>query len=44
MKSTITYDDLYMGGYVLYSHREPKKNSLIILPFLKKSEVGARLT
>lgn len=43
MKSIIAYDDLYMGGYVLYSHREPKKNSLIILPFLKKSEVGAKL-
>ena len=43
MKSIIAYDDLYMGGYVPYSHREPKKKTLIILPFLKKSEVGARL-
>ena len=43
MKSTITYDDLYMGGYVLYSHREPKKKFADYFAILKNFEVGARL-
>lgn len=36
MKSIIAYDDLYMGGYVLYSHREPKKKFADYFAILKK--------
>lgn len=36
MKSIIAYDDLYMGGYVPYSHREPKKKFADYFAILKK--------